>query len=208
MQYVPNPIPLPGQIFMAADGEDRKAASTNVADCTMLDAIAWLSKLVGEGWYHVPLAPTANDNGRFIFKSTLAGWEQDVVTDQGGLWFYLKLPPIGKLTQLEALVDGNAGSGSGSHSGLPQNKPDLTVWRADEGDLIQHQLTQIGTQADTSSDGTAYDNLHKITLTLGTPETLAEAKAFIIRFRGESGTNSLANELLLIDLRYRVEKAP
>lgn len=205
MLYTPVPTPLPGQVTITADGEDRKAASVTVPESILLDAVAWLSKLVFEGYYHVPLHPVLNENTRFGFDSNIPCWQQDNITDQGGLWFYLAVPPGGRLMLVEALVDGNAGSGGGAHGGSPPaTLPDVTVWRVEDTGGVAHTKTQVASQTD--AGGAGYDNLHRITATLGTPETLGQNKAFLVRFRGEAGANSLANELALIDLRFRVEK--
>jgi len=210
MQYTPTPAPLPGQIQLTAEAEERKAATVAGPDETILNSITWLNGLVGPGWYQAPLNAVYNANARFAFDPAIPAWFQIAITDKGALWFYLRMPAVGKLVAVEALIDGNAGPGGASHSTLPASgdRADLTVYRQDEGDLLQHQLVQLGTAEDPPGTpvGT-YDSLHVLSVS-GLSETLAQGKNYLVRFRGEQGANALPDELALIGLRYRIELAP
>jgi len=144
----------------------------------------------------IPFAALSNVSSRFSFSGVAGplGWTQTDVTDAGAIYFDISpvLPLQGTLTTVVAQVAGGPG-----HTGtLPSIVPILSVFKQ-TGSLAG--ATTLGSQADTSADGTAYELYHSIPVT-GLAEAFdhADGNRYYARLEGEAGTNKFVNLVLVV----------
>jgi hypothetical protein len=195
----------------AADGDAVNGASRLLTAQDLADRSRYLYNRTigpsGVGIWHVPLGDDlVNTAARWAFSqtSTIMGWEQTSVASAGRLRWPIVLPLTGRITQVEARVDGNLGSGGGTHAGLPGTMPRLGL---DRQDHFGGTSAQVGVVSDPSASVAAYEVLHSITLS-GLSEDIDEHKTWYVYVDGETGANALANELVLLDIRVTIGAAP
>jgi hypothetical protein len=113
-------------------------------------------------------------------------WTHDATT-ANILSFSVRLPPLGKLSEVRAVVSGAAG-----HAALPAVMPQLQIRRAictiGSAAIADNSL---GTQLDTSASFAAYELNHEIAIT-GLNHTIVTTDSYYIRFTGETGANSVS----------------
>lgn len=143
--------------------------------------------LISVGTYEIHLAAIGNTNSRFTAQ---VWWLQTSVADQGSL--YLQIPRFAglKLNEVHITLDG----GNSDHAGLPQNMPTILVQRWQQGaGQADVNITNVGSeQTDTSGSVSAYENLHLIS-SQSLNHSYSADSTYVLRIKGESGTNSLAN---------------
>lgn len=190
----------------AVNGASRLLTAQDLADRTRYTYNRTIGPS-GVGIWHVPLGePIINTNSRWTFSETalIMGWEQTSVVDAGHLRWPIPTPLTGRITQIEARVDGNLGSGGGAHAWPIGTLPRLGLNRQDH---FGSTSAQVGVAVDGSGSAAAYEVLHSITLS-GLTEDIDEHKTWYVFFEGETGANSLANELVLLDIRVTIGAAP
>lgn len=99
----------------------------------------------------------------------------------------MHIPPGATLTQVRIHLVGGQG---GAHSGLPSNMPSVGLY---EVDPVTQAVVTVGSQSDTSADQPTYDAYHAVTLTVS--KVISATKRYVVRVRGESGTNASNNKL-------------
>jgi hypothetical protein len=229
--YAGDPDLFADLITKPSDGDNKPAATVNTAIEALADRTAFLearaSGVAKPGTatqIHVPLVAlniwglseeAATPGDRFIFSALAnvgAGWLQVDVTDQGALTFDLSacLPKKCRITYISAVV------ACATHAADPTDGgatlPRLTLLSEDTS---QKTSVIVNTYADDmSSDQATYEARHLITIDCvsafgagGLAWDALEDLVYYVSFRGETGTDTQANKLLLKAIYVTIEEA-
>jgi hypothetical protein len=146
---------------------------------------------------HVPLN-VALQNSSSRFTSGLASgiyWEQTSVASVGALEFAIPPLPVGaKITQVIARWgnDFNTTLAIGTPPAISLRKSGIATGVTFVSGI--GNPTTIGTQSDTTAVVATYKALHNITLSVA--ETISADAVYIVRFTGETGSNSVTGGIL------------
>ena len=209
--YTPSKATFVDQVTVPQDGVDNPTVGSIL---TSVEAIADNAAFNHdkafygiEGYVPVPLGmPLENTSARWSFSATLGAWYQDDDTDAGELWWPVPTPIKGRITEILAEIDGDAGPGGANHTagGVPGTLPTITLYRVEYSDA---GLTQIGTATDAPADAAAYDALHTFGPT-GLTEDIIAGRSYLVKITGEAGAGKLPDELLLASIMLKLEAAP
>ena len=151
-------------------------------------------------YFMCPISPLVNLNSRFTFDNSLGRWVQSDVTDSGVLEFpIVNMPSISGATctlrDVKVFVDGNGG-GSSHGASLPTAMPNFDVYHVSSGGTV---TTLASAVTDPSGSVAAYEGAHDISVEDDGPGALAHTPdgIYYVRFRGESGSNKVANALAI-----------
>ena len=163
-----------------------------------------------EGYIHVPLGEPMYNAGapvRWSFDRTLMAWVQTDITDAGEIMWPVKIGIKGRITKVLAEIDGDAGPGAANHTaaGLPVTMPIITLYRI-EYSATGSEVTTIGATQDPAAGPAAYDSPHTFGSSIA--EDIAEDRSYYVGFTGEAGAGALVDELLLADIRIKIEAVP
>jgi hypothetical protein len=133
----------------------------------------------------VPLRPSGAIPADWTWNDS--GWWVHDATTNNEFAFSLMLPPLGKLSEVRAIVSGAAG-----HAALAAVMPQLSVRRA-VCTLAAADITadSLGSQTDSSATFADYELNHEIAVT-GLNHTISTASSYFVRITGETGANSVS----------------
>jgi hypothetical protein len=133
----------------------------------------------------VPLRPSGEIPADWTWSDS--GWWAHDATTNNNFAFSLMLPPLGKLSEVRAIVSGAAG-----HGALPATMPALSVRRA-ICTLAAADITadSLGSQTDSSATFADYELNHEIAVT-GLNHTISTVSSYFVRITGEAGANSVS----------------
>lgn len=147
-----------------------------------------------QGEILVPQALVASGAVSFTFDNSagLGGYKytQTDVSTTGSLIIPLVFPAgPAEITNVSVTVRGDI-SGGGAHLFLPGTLPTLS--------LIQQQLagapaTNLGSVVDNSTSINGYENVHTLSLQLGTPQVLDPLSQYYALITGEAGANAVTD---------------
>jgi len=190
-------------ITVPSDGDDDGVAVVDAAIEAVADNSKHLEQQLYDRWYDVPLArvDTNQSIDRFGFSTSKGVWVQNNITDTGEMWFSLvHLPPGASFKQARFVLNG----GGAAHAGLPATMPEMVVEEYKDG-VAQGEVFDF---VDTSGTLGAYEVVHTVTSAVLSPTTdLDTASVYYVWFKGETGTNSLANAVELYRMQIYVERA-
>lgn len=185
-----------------ADGDELDSANLtlgiqDLANRTLFTASRLPGVAPGGVWVAVnPLAgaPSSGGTGTWVSGGNWVNTAHGTKT----VGFGFSCPHGGKVQTLRAWI-----TPAGSHAGLPATMPQLA---AQFFNLSSGGSTSPAVQSDASPSLVAYESLHNITLTLGSPVLLLPgiSKTGIVSFSGEDSTNANDN-LVLHGIEYFVE---
>lgn len=197
------------------DADTWTATVQSIADGDELDAanlLLGVQGLANRTLYIASRVPGVAQGGVWVAINPLAGGASSSGTGtwvSGGNWvntahgtksvgFGFSCPHGGSIQTLRAWI-----TPAGSHAGLPATMPQLA---AQFFNVQTGGSTSPATQSDTSGSVGAYETLHAITLTLGSPVALLPgvSKTGIVSFSGEDSTNA-NNNLILHGIEFLVE---
>ncbi len=208
--YTPSKASFTVQVTLPSDGDPPVAAAWNTPLETNADNAAYLNDKAFygvEGHIHVPLGvPVANAGPDYItFDDTLWAWVQTDVTDAGGIVWPVKIGIKGRITEVLAEIDGDAGPG-GAHGAMPATTPTIQLVRI-EYSAAGSEVTAIGLTSDPAAGLAAYEAPHTFGPT-GLTEDIDENRSYYVKFTGEDGANKQVDSLLLADIRIKLEATP
>lgn len=202
-----------GSATLPDDGDNADAASVNVPLEACIDGLAYIYTRVltweigtvpGGYAQKSPMVPRAlNEWSEETDAGTLAplGWYQ---TDNSGnelISFEINPPHcLARLQRVYVRLDGNGHTGAGAHANMPANKPQITVYRVSGG-----SLSTLHTETDPTTDKAIYDTPHSIVCPAAADPALDLAplsfgQRLFVQVAGESGADSAANSLLVLDV--------
>jgi hypothetical protein len=208
--YTPSKATFTVQVTLPSDGDAPTAASVNTFAETNADNIAYLEDKAfygEEGYIHVPLGlATFNTNSRWTWNTTLWAWVQNDNTSAGEIAWPVQVGIKGRIAEVLAEIEGAGGPGGVGHGGgLPATMPIVTLYRI-EYSAAGNEVTAIGATADPAAGPATYDAVHTFGSSIA--EDIDENRSYFVTFQGEAGANSLPDELLLADIRIKLEAAP
>jgi hypothetical protein len=199
-------------VEVAADGDPVNGASQvligqDIADRTRFLHNRTLGPVGSPPYWHTPIgaSPQVNNfsfgppsgGGTFAWFQTATGGGVDLVG------FPLATPLTGRITSVEAVVDGDLAAGA-PHGALPAELPTFTLYRQDEAGATSGVVAGA---TDSSGSAAAYDVLHEIKI-VGLSEDIGPNITWWVVLTGEGGAGSQANSFGLVDIRTVVEPAP
>jgi len=117
-----------------------------------------------------------------------AGWIQQGIEAVSQACIHWRLRATPGMTAISVQI----GLRGNSHGGLPSGKPRLSIYRHTIGAVLSPP-TELAAQSDSSATVGAYESDHTLTCSISAVDTTLYY--YSIRFKGESGSNSVAGGL-------------
>jgi hypothetical protein len=131
-------------------------------------------------------AKVGQTSGNIIpdYGSTYSCWTQSTATSGALLLPLDSVPRIATVTNIAVRL-----KGAGGHAALPSTPPSIEFM---SHDYLDGGLTQLAIQVDTSATPGAYETAHYIS-TPAVSVSMNQLLGFVVRLKGESGDNALAD---------------